>query len=310
MRSLLTLLLVGCATDGDVVTMPMDQLPPPTVEVSAVIPGQILTTVVQGLPTGTAVTMRAGPNHLPGACDATIYGECMDVGRPAAQASSVVQRGSAVPGILVPNTLAPGSSVYVQTAGRLPNGVTGVSPVVERRVGCGDGVLIRGETCDDGNVLNGDGCSELCQTAPTPSAITLLTAGSRYGFCFGQCRNELEFLGSTVTLTRSDYMQTTVTGTNTGTLTRTGLGRVAAAMQALSGVRLSPVYGCPDCIDQGEFYFDLQQASGLVSSHRLDPLQVPTEWALANSLRADLTQALTDCTSTLDITPSPFCIPL
>jgi cysteine-rich repeat protein len=53
--------------------------------------------------------------------------------------------------------------VWVQVAARSAAGMPlGAMPPVKRIVGCGDGVIGRGEICDDGGVAPGDGCSALC----------------------------------------------------------------------------------------------------------------------------------------------------
>ncbi len=307
MRCLFLLIpaLVAC-TPETVATLPHDDLlAPPALDVSAVLPGRALTAVVTGLTTGTAVSMRVSTVYQPGTCASRLYGECLEVGRPSADASAVFQRGSAVPSLMVPNTLPIGAEVFVQIAGSDPNGVTGKSPAYMRVVGCGDAQQTRNEACDDGNVEAGDGCSPTCDVEPETE---LELSGFGLGRCIGACRHEVSWTPPRLNYGAFDDRVGTQIVDNGGRLTLRGERRRMAALLPLDGVSLLPVYGCPNCFDQGEIYFDLI-SGGAAQRVRVDPTAVPAVLSDLEDLRIDVSEALATCTLTAEVVPGPACVP-
>ncbi len=148
--------------------LPIDQAAPPLeVALSPMVPGLRFNATVAGLPSGSEVGFRVGPKYEPGACATTLFGVCLDIGRPSARAITRSRSGRATLSMLVPAALPKGSEVFLQLAGRTPAGVSGVTTTYRFLLGCGDGVLDADELCDDGNILDDDGCTAVCLCADT-----------------------------------------------------------------------------------------------------------------------------------------------
>ena len=165
-------MFLGCAgaPEPDERAALVDEHLPPALALSygEAVPGQPLTVGIEGVPRGTQFGFRVGATALPGQCPARVFNVCVDVGNPGANGTTTVgPTGAAQASVVLPATLQQGALIKVQAAGLTPSGSSGKGPVVDRRVGCGDGAVRAGEQCDDGGVASGDGCSSLCRCEST-----------------------------------------------------------------------------------------------------------------------------------------------
>ena len=316
MRPLVVLLVAACADPASVKSLPADQLAAHTWGASAVIPGQPMTatlrdltspTSIGGIAENTQVVVRVSSQLARDACEYQVFGTCMDVGVPGLDSPTVLlQGGVATNTIDVPPSLPNGSTVFVQAAGQTPRGFSRSSAIiVERRVGCGDGVVGPGEQCDDGNIDIFDGCDAVCLEEHD---VQVHTAGIRYGNCVGDaCEFKVRFdRRPEVWLTSGPDGSSTWFGVTFGQLTLFGQQELADAYGVISvGPPLESVYGCPDCADQGELFYDF----GFQGDATIDPLAVPASFQSFEIIRGAVTDGLRTCVANAYVTPEPTCVP-
>lgn len=145
--------------------------------------------------------------------------------------------------------------------------------------------------------LNGEPVGRLeIGSGPLPAAPALVGAGWSFGFCAGYCRADLVIDGPALELTGSGNQSEGTLYTNRGSLTAAGVDAVAAAVAALSGVELEPVYGCPDCADGGAAYVTIS-ADGATSRHDMEFGNPPEVLAEIHELAMSIIGALETCTS-------------
>lgn len=145
----------------------------------------------------------------------------------------------------------------------------------------------------------------------------VLGGGSSFGFCGTACQRELEIAASpldvegacdVVTLEVCDNGPNPLCTTHSGTLTSAGHAEARAVARALEGVRLDPVYGCPDCADGGASQLVLQRSSGR-SEHVYEFFSPPAVLEDADAFVQGLVDALSNCRATNHVVPDPSCSP-
>lgn len=154
-------------------------------------------------------------------------------------------------------------------------------------------------------LLNGEEIGRV-QIGTAPTGPTLAGAGWSFGFCLGYCMADLVIAADELTVTGQDREATALLYVNRGTLTAEGRARLDAALAALDGVVLDPVYGCPDCTDGGAAYLDIARGGSVerVSMEFDSPPEVLAElYATSSSLigaletcqSTDLVEVAADC---------------
>ena len=144
-------------------------------------------------------------------------------------------------------------------------------------------------------VLNGEtvGRVEIGGQA-APDGQRLLGAGWSFGMCLGYCLADLVVDGNELVLTGSGRESEEPLYVNAGALTAVGRERLAAALEALAGKTLEPVYGCPDCADGGAAYLVLAR-DGVLSRHEMEFGSPPEELSELHALGMELIGALETC---------------
>jgi hypothetical protein len=116
------------------------------------------------------------------------------------------------------------------------------------------------ESADLPVLLNGEQIGRIDLGDVTPGPV-LQGAGWSFGFCLGYCNADLHLDGDELVLTVSDRAGDSPLFINRGSLTAEGRASLDAALAALDGVKLEPVYGCPDCADGGAAHLDIVRGS-------------------------------------------------
>ncbi|MEO1230311.1 MAG: Kazal-type serine protease inhibitor family protein [Myxococcota bacterium] len=161
------------------------------------------------------------------------------------------------------------------------------------------------------------------ECAPTPSCADrsldpiVMGAGWSWGFCAGTCAFELALLPTdAASPLECDGLALTIRGTqpsdprteHRGTLTAAGHLVVRQLADALVGVSLQTVYGCPDCADGGSAWIELVRG-GVRSRHTYGYGVIPPELEVADRIIHDLIGGLRSCTRNLYVEPSSSCQP-
>lgn len=165
------------------------------------------------------------------------------------------------------------------------------------------------ETANLPVLLNGEEIGRI-GIGTAPAAPTLAGAGWSFGFCLGYCMADLVIAGDELTVTGGDREAAAPLYVNRGTLTAEGRARLDAALAALDGVVLDPVYGCPDCADGGAAYLDIARGGSVerVSMEFDSPPEVLAELyatsmslvgALETCQSSELVEVATDCVAFL-----------
>jgi len=127
----------------------------------------------------------------------------------------------------------------------------------------------------------GDGCNTCLCTPDGEVECTLVdctpdaefrAASAHYGFCGGPCLSDLTIDGGALRLLVTGHdgeVYVDWSGPLTPYLTAEGRARAAELADALLGVELRPVYGCPDCADGGACSLTLRR-NGVESTHTYD----------------------------------------
>ena len=149
-------------------------------------------------------------------------------------------------------------------------------PVWEQRCEHGGTVYFPGDSFPAGDgcntcTCNGDGRIYCTEIACQPASV-LTGGGAEAGMCWGPCRQHLDIEGALMTFTAlgwDDRVYLEYSGDLAPRLTALGLQRASEIGQALAGVTLQPVYGCPDCADGGDCHVSLLR-DGAASEHHFD----------------------------------------
>lgn len=166
------------------------------------------------------------------------------------------------------------------------------------------------ESADVDVVLNGESVGRIEIDGPTASGpLSLVGAGWSFGMCGGYCVADLIISEGDLVATGRGHFVDEPLYVNHGALTPAGAERIEAALQALVGEALEPVYGCPDCADGGAAYITLERASG-TSSHSMQFGSPPEILAELHALSLAIIDDLESCTASDIVTISEDCTAL
>ncbi len=157
--------------------------------------------------------------------------------------------------------------------------------------------------------LNGEDVGVI-DLAPVPDTggVALAGAGWSFGMCGGYCNADLVLDGEALVLTGWSRITDEALYVNRGSLTLSGLEQLDVALRALAGAELDPVYGCPDCADQGAAYVVISR-NGDASRHDVDFGRPPEVLADLHGLAMSFIDALESCTSTDFVAVAAGCEP-
>ena len=153
---------------------------------------------------------------------------------------------------------------------------------------------------------------ETWDIADVPDVVPLegtavLGGGSSFGECMGACKADLTLDGAAIRVVRSGWDDTIYTD-NTGVLTTAGLDQSVTLAEALIGVELLAVYGCPDCADGGAKYATLL-LDGVPSTHAWEFPDTPPALQDVDLFLFEVMDALLSCTLNALVTPDIDCVP-
>lgn len=154
--------------------------------------------------------------------------------------------------------------------------------------------------------LGGEAVGRL-QIGVDSSGPSLIGSGWSFGFCGGYCAADLVLEGDQLTLTGSVHGLTPLYEHH-GALTQVGRARLESALAELEDVRLEPIYGCPDCADQGAAYLTLLRG-GAVEKVAMGFATPPDELAELYDLSISLIDALEQCEPSVHVTVADDCVP-
>ena len=158
-------------------------------------------------------------------------------------------------------------------------------------------------------LVNGDEVGRIeIEGTPTRVDPALVGAGWSYGMCLGYCLADLEIDGHRLLATGRSRVDEQPLYRNGGTLTPLAQEQLDAALAALGGVLLDPVYGCPDCADGGAAYLVLAEGAS-TSRVEMQADQPPEVLAHPYALATSLISALTTCTSDEMVVVDDNCAP-
>ena len=154
-----------------------------------------------------------------------------------------------------------------------------------------------------------------CRTAstptpsPGPAAVSIVEAGSSFGFCIGPCLSTLVIDESTspgaLSFRVTDRTGSQVFVANQGRLTASGGERLSSLTRNLPD-SLQTTYGCPDCADGGLAYFVVVRG-GSPRRVEYEFPSPPGELAALDSFLKGVMSALGLCVATPDVTLDGSC---
>ncbi len=149
---------------------------------------------------------------------------------------------------------------------------------------------------------------DIAEVDAAPHDETAITGGgSSFGMCWGACKSDLTLDGPAAHVVTSGWDDTIFTD-NSGVLTAAGLEESIALAEALVGVNLQGVYGCPDCADGGASYISLIREE-VTSSHAYEFGNPPQALEDADFFVFQVISDLLTCTPSALVIPNLDCVP-
>jgi hypothetical protein len=139
-------------------------------------------------------------------------------------------------------------------------------------------------------------------------AASLVGAGWSFGMCGGFCLADLMIEATQASLTGRSWDSDKALFVNQGVLTEFARTRIESRADALSGVVLEPVYGCPDCADGGAAYLLLER-EGITTRHSMSFGRPPEELVELYEPAFGVIEGLISCESNELVEISDDCEP-
>lgn len=149
------------------------------------------------------------------------------------------------------------------------------------------------ESADLPVFLNGESVGRIV-VGDTRSGPSLSGAGWSFGRCLGYCAADLTLEGDELAVTGRASEGGLALYENRARLTPEGRRQLDAALAALEGTELQPVYGCPDCADGGSAYIEIVR-DGEVERSVMEFGAPPEDLAELHAISLSLIGAVEGC---------------